>query len=191
MYSNLISAGWLQIQKSYSAQLKQEVAKLFRRSVNTVEKIQCWPHILWVVVEGLGARFVSYRSLPTWIGKVIEAIGKVVNFEQLQELGEILRCETQNHDYEPEAVEELRKAYGEKQQQLKEIKPQLDHQKKAQKWLEHCQGMVEFCQTKKSLNSMITVIEIQSEEFTDLPEVIAAIRKTISNQYLVIDDLKF
>ena len=77
MSTNLISAGWLQVPQSYAAQLKQEVAKLYKKSASAIQKIQCWPHILLVVIEGVGARFVSYRSLPTWIAKVIEAIGKV------------------------------------------------------------------------------------------------------------------
>ena len=186
MYSNLISAGWLQIHKSYAAQLKHEVAKLFKISANAVEKIQCWPHLLWVVIEGLGARFVSYRSLPTWIGKVIEAIGRVANFEQLQQLGDLLRCETQNHDYQPEAVEELREAYRQKQEELKEIKPQLDRQKKAQKWLEHCQGMVEYCDSQESLESASRTIDLQSKQFADLPKVIAKAQEIVTNRYLAI-----
>ena len=191
MSTNLISAGWLQIPQSYAAQLKQEVAKLYKKSASAIQKIQCWPHILLVVIEGVGARFVSYRSLPTWIAKVIEAIGKVANFEQLQELGEILRCETQNHDYKPEAVEELRKAYGEKQQKLKEIQPQLEHQKKAQKWLEYWRGVIEFCKTEESLTSVFKAIESQCDEFADLPEVLSEIMKIIADQSLVIDNLKF
>ena len=191
MSSNLISAGLLLMQQSYSAQLRQEAAKLYKKSISAIQKIQCWPHLLWVVIEGVGARFISYRRLPTWIAKVIEAIGKVANFEQLQELGEILRCETQNHDYEPEAVEELRQAYGKKQEELKEIKPQLEHQKKAQKWLEHCRGMVEFCKTEESLHAVFKAIESQSEEFADLPEVLSEIMKIIGDQSLVIDNLKF
>ena len=186
MYSNLISAGWLQIHKSYAAQLKHEVAKLFKKSASAIEKIQCWPHIIWVVIDGLGARFVSYRSLPTWIGKVIEAIGRVANFEQLKQLGDLLRCETENHDYKPEAVEELREAYRQKQEELKEIKPQLDRQKKAQKWLEHCQGMVELCYDEESLKYLSRLIDIQSKEFADLPEVINKVQEIVTNRYLVI-----
>ena len=186
MYSNLISAGWLQIHKSYAAQLKHEVAKFFKRSANAVEKIQCWSHIMWVVIDGLGARFVSYRSLPTWIGKVIEAIGRVANFEQLKQLGDLLRCETENHDYQPEAVEELREAYRQKQEELKSIKPQLDRQKKAQKWLEHCYGMVEYCDSHESLESASRTIDLQSKQFADLPKVIAKAQEIITNRYLVI-----
>lgn len=191
MYSNLISAGWLRVQQSYSAQLKQEVAKLYKKSASAIQKIQCWPHLLWVVIEGVGARFVSYRSLPTWINKVITVICQVANFEQLEELGEILRCETQNHFYEQKGVQHLREAYRQKQQELNEMKPQLEHQKKAQNWLRNWQGIVEFCQTEESLNSVVKAIEMQSGEFADLPEVIAAIRKTISNQFLVISDFDF
>ena len=186
MYSNLISAGWLWMHQSYSVQLKQEVAKLFKRPASMIEKVQCWPHILLVVIDGLGARFVSYRSLPTWISKVIEAIGRVVNFEQLKELGDLLRCETENHDYKPEAVDDLREAYRQKQEQLKEIKPQLDRQKKAQKWLEHCQGMVEYCHDEESLKSLSRVIDIQSQKFADLPEIVNKAQESITKRYLAI-----
>ena len=186
MSTNLISAGWLQVPQSYAAQLKQEVAKLYKKSASAIQKIQCWPHLLWVVIEGVGARFVSYRSLPTWIAKVIEAIAKVVNFEQLQQLGELLRCETQNHPYEPEAVDELREAYRQKQEQLNEILPQLEHQKRAQRWLEHWQGIMEFCQSPESLSSVMTTMDIQIEEFADLPEVVAKAQEMISHQLLVV-----
>ena len=90
------------------------------------------------MITGIGARFFSYRRLPSWILQVIAAIGRVCNFEQLKQLGNILRCETENHPYEPEAVEELREAYRQKQNHLQQIKPELEHQEKAQRWLEHC-----------------------------------------------------
>ena len=186
MYSNLISAGLLRIQQSYAAQLKQEVAKLYKISASAIQKIQCWPHLLWVVIEGVGARFISYRRLPTWIGKVIDAIGTVVNFEQLKQLGDILRCETQNHDYKPEAVDELREAYRQKQEELKAIKPQLDHQKRAQDWLEHCYGMVQYCDSQESLKFVSRAIDLQSQQFSNLPEVIAKAQEIVMNRYLLI-----
>ena len=132
------------------------------------------------------ARFVSYRILPSWVTQVIAAISKVCDFEQLKQLGNILRCETENHDYSPEAVDELREAYRQKQNHLKQIQPQLEHQQKAQQWLENWQGIVPYFHTKESLEQAISMIEYQIQEFADLPEIIAQIRQIIAQQFLVI-----
>ena len=186
MFSNIINAGLFQVQQFSLAQLKQEVAKALGIDQSRIERIELWPHQLWVVITGVRARFVSYRILPSWIAKVIEAIGKVVNFEQLKQLGNLLRCETEKHNYEPGAVAELREAYRQKQEELKEIKPQLDHQKRAQEWLESCQKMVSFCRNEEALESIAKTIDIQAREFEDLPEVVSKAYQIIADQSLVI-----
>ena len=188
MFSNVISAGLFQVQQFSLAQLKQEVAKALGIDKSRIERLECWPHQLWVVITGVRARFVSYRILPSWIAKVVEAIGKVVNFEQLQQLGNLLRRETPKHDYQPEAVAELREAYRQKQEELKAIKPQLDHQKEAQEWLEGWQKVVKHCYTPEAIDPVMTAMDIQIEEFLDLPEIVAKAQEIISNQLFVISD---
>ena len=187
MFSNLISAGLCQVQKMSLAKLKQEVAALLKIPQHIIERIEFWSHQLWVAITGERARLVSYRCLPSWIAQVIGAIGRVANFEQLKQLGNILRCETENHPYEPEAVTELREAYRQKQNQLKQIKPQLDHEQKAQRWLEIWSEAIQYSRTKQSLQRVITEIEEQSQEFADLTEIIAKMRQVIAQQLLLVN----
>ena len=184
---NLISTGWIEMQRRTFAQLRPEIASSLSIEPSRIERVECWPHQLWVVITGVRPRLLSYRCLPVWITQVVRAIGKVINFEQLQQLGNILRCETQNYPYEPEAVEYLREIYRDKQNELKEMKPQLEHQQQAQEWFESCSSMVRRCHNEEALESLARVIEIQSQEFADLPEVIAKVQQIIAQQRILMD----
>ena len=186
MSINIISAGLFQVQQMSLAKLKQEVAKFLGIDPSRIERIEFWAHQLWVVITGMRARLISYRILPSWIAQVVAAIRKVVNFEQLKQLGNLLRCETEKHNYEPEAVQELREAYRQKQEELTEIKPQLEHQQKAQQWLETWSKVVSYCQNQESLELVIKVMDIQSQEFADLPEIIDKAQEMITERFLVI-----
>ena len=160
MYSNIISAGLFQVQQMSLAKLKQEVAKFLGIDPSRIERIEFWAHQLWVVITGARARLVSYRILPSWIAQFVAAIGRVCNFEQLKQLGELLRCETEKYNYGPEAVEELEEAFRQKQEQLKQIKPQLEHQQKAEEWLETWSKIVSYCHTEESLVYVFKTMEI-------------------------------
>ena len=67
MFSNLISAGWLRVQQMSFDKLKQEVAAFMGIPESAIERIECWPHQLWVVITEIGARLISYRCLPSWL----------------------------------------------------------------------------------------------------------------------------
>ena len=69
---------------------------------------------------------------------------------------------------------------------MKAIKPQLEHQQKAEKWLGHWQGIVEYCYDERSLAPVMTAMDIQIQEFADLPEIIKKAQQIISNQLLAI-----
>ena len=68
---NLIRAGLIKIQEFVRNKLKQEVAKLKNIPIERIERLECWQNQLWVVITGVGARWISYRLLPSWINQAI------------------------------------------------------------------------------------------------------------------------
>ena len=50
---------------------------------------------------------------------------------------------------------------------------------------------MEFCYSEESLERVATEIDFQSQEFADLPDVIAKIEKIICHQLLVINNVDF
>ena len=182
-FRNLIRAGLIKIQEFSRRQLKQEVAKLFNIAVERIERLECWRDQLWIVITGVRARFVSYRLLPSWLNQAIAVLKNTANLEELATVGEIIGEEAKKHPYEAEALEQLRQAYAEQREHLKELQPQIEHQRAAQRWLENWQGILEHCDDIKALEDVAGLIKIQSRKFADLPEIINQLRQSWSNRW--------
>ena len=180
-YRNLIRAGLVNIQEFARNQLRQEVAKLKNIAIERIERLECWKDQLWIVIAGVGARWVSYRLLPSWINQAINVIKNTANLEELETVGEIIAEEAKNHHYEAEALEQLRQAYAEQREHLKEIQPQIEHQRAGKRWLEIWQSTLEYCEDIKSLEYLVVIIKIQSRKFVDLPEIINELNYILSN----------
>jgi hypothetical protein len=74
MSQNLITSGVVDPAQFPLEQVRQEVAALLKISLNQIERLECWPHQIWVKVVKSRAKFVSYRRLPLWIKQGLEAI---------------------------------------------------------------------------------------------------------------------
>lgn len=180
-FRNLIRAGLIKIQEFSRKQLKQEVAKLLNIAIERIERLECWQNQLWIVITGVRAKFVSYRLLPSWLNQAINVLKNTANLEELETVGKIIGEEAKNHPYEAEALEQLRQAYAQQREYLKELQPQIEHQKAGQRWLENWQGILEHCDNFPSFNHLVAQIKIQSHKFTDLPEIIEQLNQILSD----------
>ena len=180
-FRNLIRAGLIKTQEFSRNQLKQEVAKLKNIAIERIERLECWKDQLWVVITGVRAQFVSYRLLPSWLNQAIAVIKNTANLEELETVGKIIGEEAKNHPYEAEALEQLRQAYAQQREYLKELQPQIEHQREAQHWLESWQSTLEYCEDIHDLEYLVVLIRIQSRKFTDLPEIIEQLNQILSN----------
>jgi len=180
-YRNLIRAGLVKIEDFVRNQLKQEIAKLKNVTIERIERCECWPNQIWIVITGVRATFVSYRLLPSWINQVIAVIKNTANLEELETVGEIIAEEAKNHHYEAEALEQLRQAYAERRDYLREIQPQIEHQRAGKRWLEGWRRVLEHCDNFPSLHNLVAQIKIQSHKFADLPEIIEELNQILSD----------
>ena len=180
-FRNLIRAGLIKTQEFSRQQLKQEVAKLKNIAIERIERLECWKDQLWIVITGVRAQFVSYRLLPSWLNQAIAIIKNTANLEELETVGKIIGEEAKNHPYEAQALEKLRQAYAEQREYLKELQPQIEHQKAGKRWLESWQSTLKYCEDIHDLEYLVVLIRIQSRKFTDLPEIIEQLNQILSN----------
>jgi hypothetical protein len=115
---NLISAGLIKIQQLQGKQLRREVAKLLQISIHDIERIEFWPHQLWVKITGVGARLVSYRRLLKWIPLVFNLLSNAASLEELEDIGNIINDEKKNHFYQAQDLHNLRVAYAKRRSYL-------------------------------------------------------------------------
>lgn len=180
-YRNFIRAGLIKTQEFTRSQLIKEVAKLKNIAVERIERLECWKDQLWIVIQGVGARWVSYRLLPSWINQAIAIINNTANLEELETVGQIISEEAKNHPYETESLEQLRQAYAQQRKHLRKLQPQIEHQRAGQRWLEGWQSILEHCEDIKALEYLLVQIKVQSRKFANLPSIIDQLNQILSN----------
>ena len=74
--------------------IRNEIAKAVKTAVHNIKRFEYWPHQIWVHIEGVGGRLVSYRSLPTYMYQAFLAVKNCKTLEQLWELGQLFKLET-------------------------------------------------------------------------------------------------
>ena len=176
--------------KNFSLQtIRDGIARATNTVVEKIIKIEYWQHTLWVNVEGIGARLMSYRILPAWLQQLAIAIRDCTNLDQLWNLGCTFDDEFTKlkQYYTEEYKEELRVIWADQRDILRaeaeRTRPMREHQQKAREWLETWQKMINHCQSVNSLQYLYPEMEKQSKEFEDLPKVIEALLQTFKQRW--------
>ncbi|MGB7443775.1 MAG: hypothetical protein WA919_22145 [Coleofasciculaceae cyanobacterium] len=194
MSSNLLTAGLINPRNLPLELVKTQVAALLKIPLKNIERLELWLHQIWIkFAEGRG-KLISYRSLPIWAELGLKAIKNCTNSLSLQKLGEILSVERDRFNKKPELLEKWqqtinhwRQAWAEKATEIKaeeeRSRPQKERQRKAETWLNSWQQIISFCQDCQSLERLAEEIDVQSEEFEDLPKVINSIRKILQQRW--------
>lgn len=83
----------------------KQIAKLLGIDPRRIIKWEAWYNLLWVHIEGVGGRFVSYRRLAQWIA----ACGTLIHFcPTLDSLKGLWQCiEKESERYTNEAFSRL------------------------------------------------------------------------------------
>ena len=170
-----------------------EIAKALNIAVDNILRFEYWQHQLWAHIEGIGGRILSYRSLPAYLQQAFLAIKNCQTLDQLWELGQLFKLETERfsqyyeNDYAKEYLNQLREAWAEKRDDLREeekrLAPIRKHQQDGQEWLEMWQKMISHCQSVHSLQYLYPEMERQSQEFADLPKIIEELLQTFQQQW--------
>ena len=181
MFRNFIKDRLIDVKQFSVSKLIQETAGLLKINPERIEEIQCWPHQLWIVIQGVGARCVSYRSLRSWIEQVVSVLRNTANLKELEQVGEIIAQESQKYTYEPEDLEQLRQVYAQQREHLQALQPAIEHQQAGQDWLEGWEKILKHCEDTSSLEYLAKQIKIQSQKYLDLPEIIAQLRQVWSD----------
>ncbi|NET03560.1 MAG: hypothetical protein F6K16_02220 [Symploca sp. SIO2B6] len=203
MSKNLTTGGFINPQQLPLEQVCLEVAALLKVTLKQIERLELWPHQIWVkFVEGRG-KFISYRRLPLWVEQGIAAINNCRDHTSLKLLAEALSVERDwyqdSNDSELLQQWDLtislwREAWGQRSQEItteeEQLKPLRAHQQAASNWLQAWQQVLHFCSDCDSLNRLATEIEQQSHEFADLPEIMAALRQILQQRWLELSHTK-
>ncbi|MGB7442764.1 MAG: hypothetical protein WA919_17000 [Coleofasciculaceae cyanobacterium] len=196
MSKNLLTSGLINPQQLPLEQLRQEVSQLLHVPLPNIERLELWPHQIWVkFFEGRGL-FISYRRLAMWPELGLQAIRRCTNKDSLQQLGEILLVERDwfKATKEPALIEKWQKivkiwreAWAQQATKIKaeeeRTRPQREHQQAAELWLNGWQQVLSFCQDCQAINQLAGEIERQSQQFNDLPQIIRAIRQILHQRW--------
>ncbi|MGB7443218.1 MAG: hypothetical protein WA919_19295 [Coleofasciculaceae cyanobacterium] len=194
MSDNLLTAGFVQPKTLPLEQLRIEICQLLKVPLKNLERLELWPHQIWIkFVQGRGL-FISYRQLPLWLELGLKAIRNCGNAHKLKQLGEIFLVERDWFNHKPELPEKWqqtintwRQAWASKAQEIKmeeeRTRPEREHQEKAEQWLSSWQEVISFCKNQQSLERLAKEIDVQSEQFKDLPQVINSIRQILQKRW--------
>ncbi|HAJ64101.1 MAG TPA: hypothetical protein DCP31_36710 [Cyanobacteria bacterium UBA8543] len=194
MSQNLITAGVIDPREFSIDEVKQQVATFLKIPLKQIERLECWKHQIWVKLVESRAKFVSYRSLPLWIDQGLNAIKLCTSRPSLDQLGEILRSERdwyEQHEM-PDAVQPWRDAWAQRAQDLREEEertlPIRAHQQAGVKWYSAWEGVLRCCRDCIALERLAPEINQQSQEFSDLPEVMQAIQQQWNERWQELED---
>ena len=95
--------------------------------------------------------------------------------EELENIGNIINDEKQKYLYQSQDLQNLRYAYAKRRSYLQKLQPIINHQILGNTWLEHWQSVLQYCKNYNSLEYLGKEISAQSEQFADLPEVMASL----------------
>jgi hypothetical protein len=194
MSQNLITAGVIDPRQLPLEQVRQQVATFLKVSLNQIERLECWKHQIWVKLVESRAKFISYRSLPLWIDQGLAVLSRCTSRPSLDQLGEILRSEREWYDQHemPQAVQPWRKAWAQQAQHLREeeerLKPIRAHQQAGVEWYRAWQRVLRGCRDCTALERLAPEINQQSQEFTDLPEVMQALQQQWKERWQELTD---
>ena len=194
MLTNLI-----QPQKISFQTVRDEIAKALKTATHKIKRFEYWPHQLWVHIEGVGGRLLSYRSLPTYMYQAFLAVKNCKTLEQLWELGQLFKLETDRlpqyyYDENENANEylgKLRSAWAYKRDNLRIRKkleaPMRKHELHGQRWLESCQEIIANCDATNALQHLYPLIRQQGKKFADLPEIMEKVLKAYEQRWKEIE----
>jgi hypothetical protein len=189
MSQNLITAGVIDPRQFSLDQVRAQVATFLKIPLNQIDRIECWQHQVWVKLVASRAKFISYRNLPLWLDQGLTAIKHCTSRPDLDQLGKILRSERDWYDQHemPQAVQPWRDAWAQQARYLRDederLRPIRAHQQAGMEWQKAWEQVLNCCRDCTGLKRLAPEIQRQSQEFSDLPEVMQAVQQLWSDRW--------
>lgn len=137
-----------------------------------------WSDIFYVLVEGEGARFGSYRALVCWLEAVIQMLECCQDWKTLAEMIQVTAWELQqDYPYPDEHKQRLKALLDKQKVRLEELKAKAASPIKAWEWAKSWVPVLESCANQKTLNIALQLYTAQKPQFEAYPEVFDLIRQ--------------
>ena len=183
MSQNLLTSGLINPFQFPVRQLLAETAAILNISPERILEIQCWQYSLWVNIQGVGGKLISYRRLPMWIVATKKAVENCTTLASLDDIAALLRTEIQRYGkyYESHDIEMLRQTWGECSKAIKaeekRLQPIKAQQEAAHLWQQSWMNILRYCGDIHALHRLMKEIQKQSDKFLNVPGILTPIEE--------------
>ncbi len=196
MSENFITFNLVDPQKFSLAQLRVEAAIMLNVPLERIQEVKCWVYQLWVKIEGVGGKFISYRCLSIWKQKAIAAIKNCQTQVKLGQFASLIRNEISKFGryYAPETIREFRLVWKERLDALEaeaeaeaETEARSPQEEIAINWKNGWLAILPYCANLEFLQRSGEEIKRQSQQFLDFPDLLADLRIVWQQQKQKLD----
>ncbi len=132
-----------------------------------------WVDIFYVIIEGEGALFGSYRALECWLAAVIDMLTNCHNYQTLAEMITAVEWELQqNYRYSEEHKQRLESVLAAQKDRLEVLKAQAVGLIKAWEWAKAWEPLLKSCLNEKTLSTAVKLYAAQKLQYQEYPEVL-------------------
>lgn len=157
--------------------IAQAVKKPVEKTYLPQSKQWKWRDMFYVVIEGEGAKFGSYRALVCWLTAVIQMLSCCTDWKTLAEMISAAEWELEHYPYPQAHKQQLQQVLLEQKARLEELKAQAADLIKAWEWAKGWTPVIESCPNQKTLNIAMQLYIAQKAQFKAYPEVFDFIRQ--------------
>jgi len=168
-----------------SRSLKPTLSDIAQAIKKPVEKVYLpegkewkWRDMFYVLVEGEGSKFGSYRALFCWLEAVTQKLTSCNEWQTLAEMIKAVEWELQqNYPYPDEHKKQLQLVLADQKARLEELKASSAGLTKAWQWAQSWEPVLESCPNQKTLNIALQLYTAQKQQFEAYAEVFDFIRQ--------------
>ena len=194
MSENFITFNLVNPQEFSRSQLRVEAAQILNVALERIEEVKCWVYQLWVKIEGVGGKFISYRRLPIWKEKAIAAINNCQTQVKLGQFANVIRTEITKFAryYDPQTIQELRLVWKDRLDELEAMQQEdrevrSPEEEVALNWQNGWLAILPYCESTAVLQLLGEEIKRQSQKFLDFPDILVDIRIVWQQQKQKLD----
>jgi hypothetical protein len=149
-----------------------------------------WAHIFYVIIEGKGGEFGSYRALKCWLEAVIQMLTSCSEWQTLEAMIASVEWELQqDYAYCDVHKQRLKEVLVEQIARLEVLKTQAAGLMKAWNWAKAWMPVLESCTSHKTLDIALKLYLEQKQQYQDYPEVFNFILQSCKQQRAYLRNL--
>jgi hypothetical protein len=159
--------------------LKPTISDIAQAVKKPVEKVCIpaqewkWVDIFYVIIEGEGALFGSYRALECWLVAVTQMLSNCHNYQTLAEMIAAVEWELQqNYRYSEEQKQRLESVLATQKARLEVLLAQAAGLIKAWEWAKAWEPLLKSCLNESTLSTAVKLYAAQKTQYQEYPEVL-------------------